>query len=185
MLLQPLSAFGSLFACCNALCCCLLHLDSPALNPQSEESQFVFLNQSGLSRQIWLLTSVSCLTSFFSFYLSCHCVFFWCQIGVKQTFSVGCAHGQAYSDMKRKYVHDLCAISVICTGRRAAVWLYSCDTALQLWTKCSDSHDITVLLFSVQISLQSWVMFPLNGVTSLEKFSYRENNIAVVFRGQS
>lgn len=54
---------------------------------------------------------------------------------------------------------------------------------LILWTKCSYSHIITVLLFSMQISLQSWVMFPLHGDTSLENISYRENNIAAVFRG--
>lgn len=48
-------------------------------------------------------------------------------LSLKKTFSGGCAHGQAYSDMKRKYVHDLCAISVICSGRRVTVWLYSCD----------------------------------------------------------
>lgn len=54
---------------------------------------------------------------------------------------------------------------------------------LILWTKCSYSHVITVLLFSMQISLQSWVMFPLHGDTSLENISYRENNIAAVFRG--
>lgn len=91
--------------------------------------------------------------------------------------SGGCARGQAYSDMKRKYVHDLCAVSVICTRREGnCVQLgydSPCGLILILRTKCSYSHAILGLLFSMQISLQSWVMLPLNGDTSLENFSYR------------
>lgn len=57
---------------------------------------------------------------------------------------------------------------------------------LLLWTKCSYSPFyfiyFTACHFSALFSMQSWVIFPLNGDTSLENFSHRENNIAAVFR---
>lgn len=105
-------------------------------------------------------------------------------LSLKQTFSGGCAHGQVYSDMKRKYVHDLCAVSVICSGRRVTVCLYSYDRTLHVDSPTLDQVELQPCHYSASVLHAGQPAgLPLNGEPCLGNFSYRENNIAAVFRG--
>lgn len=89
--------------------------------------------------------------------------------------------------MAKLTVHDLCAVSVICSGRRVTVCLYSYDRTLHVDSPALDQVELQPRHSSAsvlhEISLQSWLMFPLSGDPSSGNFTCRENNIAAVFRG--
>lgn len=89
---------------------------------------------------------------------------------LKKTFSGGCAHGQTYCFMKSFMSRNMYMTCVIpglsARGRGVTMWLYSCNTAAI--TLHVDAHILDqvqlqpchiVFWFSMQLSLQPWVMF--------------------------